>query len=70
LGAILRQGLTVNERNTRKPTLRLAICLKFYNEKMKKWYDEANTEKKEVEEFRQNSKSDLEGGDDFNRLFQ
>ena len=46
---------------------------KFHNEKMKKWYEEADTEKKvEVEEFRQKSKSDLGGGDDSdpNRQFQ
>jgi hypothetical protein len=44
---------------------------KFHNEKMKQWYDEADTEKKnEVEEFRQKSKSDLEGGDDSNRILQ
>lgn len=40
---------------------------------MKKWYEEADSEKKvEVEEFRQKSKSDLGGGDDLdpNRQFQ
>ena len=38
---------------------------KFHNKKMKEWYEEADSEKKErVEEFWQNSKGDLlEGGD-------
>jgi len=45
----------------------------FHNEKMKEWYEEADTAKKEeVEEFRKRSKSDLEveGEDDCNRKFQ
>lgn len=40
---------------------------------MQEWYEEADIEKKEVEEFRQKFKDDLlEGGDDDdpNRLFQ
>lgn len=47
---------------------------KFRNEKMKAWYDEADTEKKkQVDEYRQKYRDDLlEGGDDSdpNRLFQ
>jgi hypothetical protein len=38
---------------------------------MQEWYEEADEEKKkEVEEFRQKSKSGFLGGDDPNRLFQ
>lgn len=44
---------------------------KFHNKKMKEWYEETDTDKKEeVEEFLQKSKGDLEGGDDPNRLLQ
>lgn len=44
---------------------------KFHNDKMKEWYEEADTEKKkEVEEFRKMSKGDLEGEEDPNRKFQ
>ena len=45
---------------------------KFHNRKMQEWYEEADTEKKEVEEFQQKSKGNLleSGDDDPNRLFQ
>ena len=48
-------------------------CFKFHNEKMKEWYEEAGTEKKEVNEYRQKLKGasdSLEGEDDPNCLFQ
>ena len=37
---------------------------------MQEWYEEADKEKKEVEEFQQKSKDNLLAGDDPNHLFQ
>ena len=43
----------------------------FHNKKIQEWYDEADIEKKEVEEFQQKFKDNSsEGRDDPNRLFQ
>jgi hypothetical protein len=39
----------------------------FHNEKMKKWYEEADTKtKKEVEEYREKFLAEPDGGDDSN----